>query len=125
MNHLMRAADKGLGLEKLLLESPVMESTQGSHRTNRFHGAKDAFRIMDRHNTILHHAPTRRLQPSNLVWRTRDSHRDRVQDETQVSDLLLRNEITFLPIQAPAQNHEQQSRKPERGDKLDKETIPG
>ena len=82
--------------ELLKTSWPWSQSTQGSYRANRSHGAKDAPCIMDRHDTNLHHVPTRKSQPSNLVRRTRDSHRDKVQDETQVSDLLPRNKKSFL-----------------------------
>ena len=109
MNPLMGTADKGLGPEKLLLESSVMESTQWSDRTNGLHGAEDAFCIMDRDSTIHHQVPAGRLQPGNLVWGTGDSHCDGIPEEAKVNDLLLWNEITLLPIQAPAQDHEQQS----------------
>ena len=47
--------------------------------------------------------------PGNLVWWTGDSHGDRNQDESQMSSPLLWEEVTLLPVQAPTQNHEQQS----------------
>ena len=34
---------------------------------------------------------------------------DRIPDKTQVRGFLFGNEITFLPVEAPAQNHKEQS----------------
>ena len=96
-----------LGSEELFLEGPVMHGTQGSHRPHRLHGAKNALSIMHRHDPISREVPAGSLEPSNLVWRARNRHTDRVPDETQVYRLLLRNEVTFLPVEAPAQNHEE------------------
>ena len=87
-----------------------MHGTQGSNRPNRLHGAKNALSIMHRHDPISHKVPAGSLKPSNLVWRARNRHTDRFPDKTQVRCLLLREEVTFLPVEAPAQNHKEQSR---------------
>ena len=62
-----------------------------------------------RNDPILCKVPAGSLQPSNLVWRARNCHTDRVPDETQVHCLLLWEEVTFLPVETPAQNHKEQS----------------
>ena len=50
-----------------------------------------------------------KVLPGNPVWWTGDSHGDRNQEESQMSSPLLWEEVTLLPVQAPTQNHEQQS----------------